>query len=185
MSGEAHEEPLAIDAEPHDPLAEACELVGRFMYHFGQIEDALDEGIRKLFGLQADPAKVITASMDFSRKMGIVQSALLMQAVDDDDKIIAKIRAPFKAAFQVNMDRQIVAHSPFSPFSDGVSFDRSIAREGLNRQDPKWTRAMFEQKFKTMQNVRIKLRDVIREITPYIPSMDFSDPRNSALIAVI
>lgn len=186
MTESAPPDPTASNADTPDPLATACELIGRFMYHFGQIEGALDEGIRKIFELEPDPAKVISATIDYSKKIGIVKSALILQASDSDRSELTKKGSVFSRAMTCNQWRLIVAHSPFVPHESGVKFDRSTTgAEGLNRVDPIWAQKDFTDKFDEMERVKTGLRELITKIAPYKPSLDFSDPRNSVFLGII
>jgi hypothetical protein len=36
---------MSKDRDEQDPLARACELVGRFLYHFGRVERKISETI--------------------------------------------------------------------------------------------------------------------------------------------
>lgn len=186
MTESAPSEPAVLEVSISDPLAAACELIGRFMYHFGQIEGALDEGIRKIFELQPDPAKIISATIDYSKKVGIVKSVLIIQASDPDRAELTKKGSVFSRAMNCNQSRLIVAHSPFVPHGNGVQFDRSTTgADGLNRIDPIWTLKDFKDKFEEMERVESGLKELITKIAPYNPSLDLSDARNSAYVALL
>jgi hypothetical protein len=53
--------------EQDDPLARACELVGRFLYHFGRVERKIDDAVTKLLGLNDKLTPVVTA-IDFAKE---------------------------------------------------------------------------------------------------------------------
>jgi hypothetical protein len=55
--------------QTRDPLSIACELVGRYQYHFSRIDDALNEGIAKVFDLNEGASSVLLANMDFMKKV--------------------------------------------------------------------------------------------------------------------
>jgi hypothetical protein len=50
-------------SETNDRLAHACELVGRFFYHFSRMELQLDTAIAKLFKLDPLYAPIVTANI--------------------------------------------------------------------------------------------------------------------------
>ena len=95
-----------------DPLARACELVGRYLYYFSRVEAQLDEAITKLFKLNPETAPIVTANIDFNKKRYIVHSAVNYQKsksgkpVENVDKTFGKIASE-------NDERQVVAHSAF------------------------------------------------------------------------
>ena len=167
---------------------DACSLVGRFMYHFAQIEAQLDRAIAKLFELNNDNALAITANIDFYRKLHVVKTITLRQmAAKNQTKLNTKsVERVFNRVGKVNSDRQIIAHSTFDAAgSDGVVFRRVVVKGTIDKSAPVWTRAMFADKFARMEELQEGLARIVRDVAPYAPSLDFSDPRNSMYIAVL
>jgi hypothetical protein len=164
-----------------DLLAGACELVGRFNYHFGHLEEKLNAAIAKLFKLDDASASILTANIDFVRKVYIVRSAVIAQNASPKEKWLTKeIHAAFSAVLDVNNDRQIVAHASFEPNgNDEVVFKRIVARKKLVPNQIVWTKEKFEQRFDQMRRLDRELEKILRHIQPYVPKLDFSDPRNS------
>jgi hypothetical protein len=97
--------------QPRDPLSIACELVGRYQYHFSRIDGALNEGIAKVFDLNEGASSVLLANMDFMKKVNIIRVMSSLQFTDDGSlgKLLDDI-----AAIN-NPDRQTVIHSTFEP----------------------------------------------------------------------
>ena len=62
----------------------ACQQVGEFLYHFSLLEQEMDEGIGKLLGIGAGVIDIVTANMDFSRKMRVLFSAEFAKAKRPD-----------------------------------------------------------------------------------------------------
>jgi hypothetical protein len=155
--------------------------VGRFNYYFGRLEERLNAAITKLFKLDEVSADILTANIDFAKKVNIVRSAAAAQNASRAEKWLTKeINEAFSGVLGKNMDRQIVAHSTFEAHSSGgVAFERLVAREKLVRNQIVWTEQQFEQHFERMQSLERKLESVLRHIEPYRPKLDFSDPRNS------
>src|ERR1700730_17465819 len=144
---------MTSDAPEADQVARTCELVGRFAYLFAQLEEQLNFAITKLFKLEAPTAEIITANIDFARKLNIVQSALNEQSAAPEPAALREtIKTLFGNLFAVNDERQVVAHSTFEPHPQGgVKFKRTIARGRLNRVDPHWTEAKFQKEFDRMK----------------------------------
>jgi len=174
-------------ANPDDPLIRACELVGRFNYHFGHLEETLNASIAKLFKLDGVSADILTANIDFSRKVSIVHSAVTAQNASPGEGWLTKeIKESFNEVMAINDSRLIVAHSPFEPRRDGgVAFYRIVARGQLKRHEIVWTVEQFEQLYERMQRLERELGNVLRHIEPYEPKLDFSDPRNSMYIPLL
>ena len=154
--------------EEPDPFTRACELVGRFLYYFSRVELQLDDAITKLFKLDANTAPIVTANIDFFKKLNIVQTAVNHQqrakpggllSVDTDET--------FKGIASVNNYRQVVAHSAFEPApTGGVKFKRTIAKGTLQHEDPHWTETDFETRFSSLQRLETDLRGIVGEIEP-------------------
>jgi hypothetical protein len=164
------------DADPQvDPIARACELVGRFAYHFSRLEEQLNSAIIRLFKLDETTADIITANIDFARKLNIVQSALNEQnASRERERVRKEIKKTFADISTVNMDRQIAAHSAFETHEmGGVQFKRTVARGHLNRMDPHWSEAKFQSEFEKMERLERALESLLRKIKPYVPTFHF------------
>jgi len=165
-----------------DPLSIACELVGQFQYHFARIEQALNVGITILFGLNDIASDIVCANLDFVRKVNIVRSQVIMQFKDKDEYVnkllgqISGINDP---------DRQTVIHSSFEPHEDGVKFTRLIAKKGLEHSPHIWPKKKFDDLCATMDSLARELEQIVKDLEPYKPSLDFSDPRNSQYLALL
>jgi hypothetical protein len=160
-----------------DPLTIACELVGRYQYHFARIDRALDAGLVKVLNLNEAAANVLIANIDFYKKTNIIKAVVQLQFVDKDgaiESLLNRIRG-------VNSpDRQTVIHSTFEPQgTNAVKFRRLVAKDTLDVQEPVWTDKEFSQKYSQLENLAVELERLIESLEPYTPSLDFSDGRNS------
>jgi hypothetical protein len=165
-----------------DPLSIACELVGRFQYHFARFEQALNTAITTLFGLNDIASDIICANLDFTRKLNIVRSQVIMQFNDKNEYVTGLLGQ----IFSINEPlRQTVIHSSFEPHGDGVKFTRLIAKKGLEPSTHVWDKKKFGNLCATMDRVAVELEQIVKDLEPYKPSLDFSDPRNSQYLAVI
>jgi hypothetical protein len=173
-------------SKQNDPLARACELVGRFLYSFSRLEAKLDAAIAKLLKLDNVSASIVAANLDFVRKLNIVQTAVQEQNASPGEKWLTnEIEQVFKRIRTINDSRQIMAHSPFGPSpGGGVVFDRTVAKGKLSVKQLDWDEAMFEKTLRRMENLERGLDSVLRHIRPYEPSLDFSDPLNSGYLAL-
>ena len=173
---------------PPQAYVRAYELVGEFLYHFSRLEEQLNMAIAQLFKLDEPAAQILTSSIDFAKKVSIVQAAVTEQNASPDQKWLQrKIKSTFKAVFAVNTERQVIAHSAFEPGSSGgVQFRRTTASGGLLKNvDPHWDEAKFAEDYQKMKKLEPDLAGVLRHIRPYVPAMDFTDPRNSGYIALL
>jgi hypothetical protein len=150
-----------------DPLAIACELVGRFLFHFSHVEGGIDAAIAKLFDLKEDAADIITANMDMNRKLNIVQSMVDLQSKPPEWRswatdLLNQIRGLNSPS------RQIVAHSTFEPFENGsVRFKRTTAKETLKRDAPVWSTKKFNDDFLKLEECATKLTQLVFDLSPY------------------
>jgi hypothetical protein len=178
---------MPMPAEADSPPARACELVGRFLYHFSRIETELNAAVAKLFKLDEASADILTANIDFARKLNIVRSAVHEQNASPHEKWLTnEIKETFVGVLAMNTERQIVAHSSFRSHPDGgVVFTRTMAREKLARSEVVWDEDKFAKFFKRMKELERGLDKVLRHIEPHVPKLDFSDPRNSGYLAIL
>lgn len=151
------------------------------------MEEQLNVAIAALFKLGEPAAEILTANLDFVRKVHIVQSAVNEQNASPDQAWLRKeIKDTFGTILGVNTERQVVAHSAFEPGGGGgVQFRRTVAKGQINRQDPFWDEAKFAREFETMKRLEASLANVLRHIQPYVATLDFSDPRNSIFIPLL
>ena len=96
-----------------DPLEAACSLVGRFQYHFGRVEQKIDQAVIKLLNLDEKAAPIVTGSIAFASKLNLVRTSAHQQAVNEKDKQFADDTC--NGVFKINNVRQIIIHSSFEP----------------------------------------------------------------------
>lgn len=94
-------------------LDRACAQVGRFMYHFANLENQIDAALAILFELKDNTAKMITGSVDFLKRFNLVRTATLFQISDPKER--ERVDEILRKVFKHNNARQIVAHSRFEP----------------------------------------------------------------------
>jgi hypothetical protein len=167
-----------------DPLSTACELVGRFQYHFSRLEASVNQGVAKVLNLDDVARDIVCSNLDFLKKINLIKAAIREQFVDKGE---AAIKALSKVAEINGQNRQTVIHSTFEPLGhDGVRFRRVLTKEGeLNREPKDWPNATFIGLFKRMEAIAAELDQVVANLKPYQPSLDFSDPRNSGYLPLI
>jgi hypothetical protein len=149
-----------------DSLDRACAQVGRFLYHFANLENQVDAGLVKLFELSSNTADMIKGSVDFLKRFNLVRTATLYQIRDQNDerKRVDKI---LKKVIAHNNDRQVAAHSRFEPAGDGVKFTRVVARDGtVTIPDETWSKHDFETKYGAMQELVQQLEQVVAQVKP-------------------
>lgn len=162
---------------PPDPLDRACSLVGRFLWHFGRLEEKVDQAIIKLLDLNETVAPVVTGGMDFARKLNLAVAAARKQAGNEEDEQFAA--DTWGRIMDINNDRTIVAHSSFAPASGGgVQFRRKVTKAGDVRvDDPLWTEIYFFERFARMTALEARLDKLIGFIKPGdLPPFDWYVP---------
>src|SRR5262245_63934496 len=108
---------MAKGSKPKDKLARACRLVGLFQYHFGRIEQKIDQGVIKLLDLDEKAGPIVTGSVDFAKKLNLLWAVANEQATDDQGRKI--VDQTCRAVFGINTTRQLVIHSSFEPAPTG------------------------------------------------------------------
>jgi hypothetical protein len=148
-----------------DPLETACSLVGRFQYHFGRVEQKIDQAVIKLLDLDEKAGHIVTGSVAFASKVNFVRTSAYQQAVNEKDKEFAEKTCD--DVFAVNNVRQIVIHSSFEPHDGGVQFRRTVARDGRVRVDDQvWNGEKFSEHYSTMRKLETDLDRLIELIKP-------------------
>jgi hypothetical protein len=151
-----------------DPLETACFLVGRFQYHFGRVEQKIDQAVIKLLDLDEKAGTIVTGSVAFASKVNFVRTSAYQQAVNDEDKKFAEKTCD--DVFTVNNVRQTVIHSSFEPHDGGVQFRRTVARDGRVRVDDQvWDDKEFSKHYSTMRKLEADLSKLIEPIKPIGP----------------
>jgi hypothetical protein len=136
--------------EQDNPLARACELVGRFLYHFGRVDRKIDEAVIKLLDLGEKLAPVVTA-IDFAKKLRLVKLSADTQITDPaENKNAHDICA---RVYTVNDDRTLIAHSDFDAApGGGVQFGKVTTKDGrVLEVGPLWLNAQFSASYEEMQ----------------------------------
>ena len=171
----------APSSKERDPLSIACELVGRFQYYFSRMERELDDGIAKVLQLNEGAAHIVCANLDFVKKINIIKSAVTLSFIDRDGSMIDLLN---KINGINQPHRQNLIHATFEPAAknNGVNFLRTTARDKLKRDLIEWERTKFEDYFSDMERYAADLENLIRDLKPYVPSLDFSDARNSTYL---
>jgi hypothetical protein len=164
----------------------ACQQVGEFLYHFSLLEREIDDGIGKLMGIGAGAVDIVTANIDFARKVNVLRSAEVFTA-DMPDKTRSKfLKDTFSAIMSLNEKRKIVAHCMFSPGKQSaVVFRRAVASSRLQVEDVEWSDPQFRSVFAEADKATADMRRIIEELVPYAPKLDFTDPRNSMYAALL
>jgi hypothetical protein len=151
-----------------DPLEAACSLVGRFQYHFGRVEQKIDQAVIKLLDLDEKAGTIVTGSVAFASKVNFVRTSAYQQTVNEKNKEFADKTC--NDVFTVNNVRQIVIHSSFEPHDGGVQFRRTVARDGRVRVDDQvWNGEKFSEHFSTMRKLETDLDKLIELIKPVEP----------------
>jgi hypothetical protein len=149
-----------------DPLEAACRLVGRFQYHFGRIEQKIDQGVIKLLDLDDKAGPIVTASVDFAKTLNLLWAVANQQATNDKGRRF--VQRTFKAVLAVNTDRQLVIHSSFEPTPNGdVQFNRTVAKDGRVRVDDQvWGEKEFNDQYTEMKRLVADLDKLVDVIKP-------------------
>ena len=158
-----------------DQLEAACSLVGRFQYHFGRVEQKIDQAVIKLLDLDEKAGPVVTGSVAFASKVNFVRTSAYQQAVNDGDKKFAEKTCD--DVFKINDVRQTVIHSSFEPHDGSVQFRRTVARDGRVRVDDQvWNDSKFSEHYSTMKKLEADLDKLIGLIKPVKAPFDWYVP---------
>lgn len=162
-------------------LEKAMEEVGRFLYHFAQLESELDVVLAKLLEITDAARPIIAASIDFTQKTKVVEKLVALQLGDKNED-----RALFNCIRKTNEDWRVVfAHSGFEPTkSGGLRFLRT-SRSSLVQTSKEISHAELAEQVQSMDQCTASLRAMTEKVVVYQPSLDFSDPRNSGYLVLL
>ena len=162
----------------------AFALVGEFQFHFANMEGALNSCVAKVLGIDGTTAAVVTSTLDFAKKIAFVLAAIDANFSRSNWEAARKLLSRVRG--ENDPHRQNIIHSRFVPTSDdSVTFFRTTARDKLEQKIFTWTAADFREHFNRMARLGDELKDLESQLEAYVPSMDFSDPRNSNFIATL
>jgi hypothetical protein len=148
-----------------DPLDRACSLVGRFLYHFGRLEQKIDQAVIKLLDLDEKAAPIV-AMIDFARKLERVRRSACEQVKNEKDEKFAEDTC--NNIHKANRYRVTIAHSSFEVASGGgVQFRKIFNKDGIVRPvDPPWTETDFANRYTEMSALETELNELIELIKP-------------------
>ncbi|MET3969070.1 hypothetical protein [Bradyrhizobium sp. S3.9.1] len=162
----------------------AFALVGEFQFHFANMEGALNSCVAKVLGIGGTTAAVVTGTLDFAKKVALVLAAIDANFSRDNHETARKLLN--KVRGENDPHRQNIIHSRFLATGHSeVTFFRTTARDKLEQKIFTWTPDDFHQHFSRMASLANELAALEEQLEPYVPSLDFSDPRNSGFVAML
>lgn len=169
------------------PLDEtkAHRFAGKFLQAFALMEQALDNGIRKLLDLNRDQADIVCSSIPFGRKVDAFFSAEGVAASLPDIKRMKHLRKTRGAIFELNTKRVMFAHNPFFSTEKGIVFRRVVTDTKLQVLTVPLEWEDIEALCSEAYELARRLDELMVTMKPYVPSLDFSDPRNSGYAALM
>lgn len=180
---------MAVDVEERQ-LMEGYAFVGQFFHAFAQLEQRLDAALANVLKLD-DAARLIVAdNMPIQGKVNALRSIIVANFSDANGKQLAKKDAKLdvlKRVMAVNQSTRVkLAHKPFE-VSGGkiVFFDASTKSGELKHTNLEIAKADFASKLSELRRIADDLGDLVEGLTLFEPSLDFSDSRNSGLIALL
>lgn len=170
---------------PVDGESEAHRLVGAFLQSFALVEQALDAGIGKLLSLERGKNAIICSSIPFAKKLGVFFSAEGLLAAIPSKEREKKLRKTRAAIHDLNQKRIMFVHSTFLyHVSGGVSFRRVVADGKLKVDIVNLNKEDIEVLCEEAGRLVSEIDSLVSEMKPYVPSLDFSDPRNSGYLSL-
>jgi hypothetical protein len=144
-------------------LDRACAQVGLFMHYFANLEDQIDDALAKLLELKPDTANWVHYNMAFSKRFSFVFNVTLDQITDPTDR--KGVEEILQKVGPCNTDRNLLAHSRFEPFKDGVKF-MPVKKGQKSTAIPPWSNQDFETKCANMKGLVKQLKDVVAKVKP-------------------
>jgi hypothetical protein len=174
---------MSDNSDKQDPLARACALVGRFLYHFARVEQKIDQAVIKLLSLDEKTAPIV-ASIDFVKKLDDLVRASAYKELKDARNEREFAKEVCNRVHDVNRHRRIIAHASFEPApGGGVRFSRPVTEKGSVRPvtEP-WTHENFATLYAEMTALEADLDRLIQLIKPAeVPNFGWYVPQSNMM----
>ncbi|HTN41580.1 MAG TPA: hypothetical protein VLZ84_10545 [Asticcacaulis sp.] len=104
-----------------------------------------------------------------------------------DKKRGALLKKTFSSIKELNRIRVIFAHSHFDISNNNSSlvFKRVTAKEQLKVEDVEYSLTKMNAIYAEIELIKSEIHQIIENMIPYKPSLDFKDPRNSMYIPLL
>jgi hypothetical protein len=166
---------MSNNSDEQDVLARACELVGRFLYHFGLVERKIDEAVIKLLDLSEKLAPVVTA-IDFARKLRLVKLSADTQITDPAEK---EKRMTSAEGCTRSMMTERLLPTPTSTLlqMEVCSLASLWTKEGrVLPLGPLWRDTQFDASYNRMRALEAELDQLIKLLKPSEPAVNWFIP---------
>lgn len=140
--------------------------VGQFMFHFAGMEFNLNLILRSLLNLGMLEASIITSNIDVRTKVYIVQTAVNMRPIKDDE-LLAKAKADLKSVVKMAEKRNILAHNHFSAEADGIDFYYVKAKGNLALPDEKWSYDTIDEYIREMARLTFAIQELSAKLVKH------------------
>lgn len=146
----------------------AYRLVGRFMFHWALLENSLNDGIEKLFGMDSLEATIVTANIQFRSKIHVLKAFIDLKC--DTNKWRELALTDLERIGTVNDQwRNTIAHVAFGPSEGGVKFLKIRARGKLNFVSPVWTETDFDNMRTEIIALTQRVDEIVKALIPKKP----------------
>ena len=163
----------------------AQKLVGKFLQNFALMEQALDMGIGTLLGLTRRTSDIVCSNIPFTKNVNIFFSAKGLFAAIPDGKREKNLKAVRSEIMELNQMRVMFAHNLFQSHEGGISFRRVVADNKLKVSTEFLTGKQVTEFCHRASNLVVRIDNLVNEMVPYTPTLDFSDARNSGYVVFI
>ena len=146
-------------------IVKACELVGRFFYHWSQLEFTINRAIWKLFDVAALEGLIITSNLQLRDRLHIVNTALQFKGRSQDEVWKRRVRKTINRIGRLGGNRNFLAHTMFSATTTGhVDFFHVEARGSLNLPDTLWHPKQFQCQYDLIQKADVDLEQLTKSL---------------------
>src|ERR1700733_9074154 len=146
-------------------IVKACELVGRFFYHWSQLEFTINRAIWKLFDVAALEGLIITSNLQLRDRLHIVNTALQFKGRSQDEVWKRRVRKTINRIGRLGGNRNFLAHTMFSATTTGhVDFFHVEARGSLNLPDTLWHPKQLQCQYDLIQKADVDLEQLTKSL---------------------
>jgi len=151
-----------VDYSPEDDAA-ACLLVGRFIHHWGFLENALNRSISEFLGSERLISLIVLANIQARDKINALKTLLNTFGPTDDAR--TKSAAIMSKIGNLNGDRNLIAHTMFWAAKEkgAVEFAVTKAKGRLNLPRTVWRETDFEQRISLMSRAMVEIEPLVKQ----------------------
>jgi hypothetical protein len=127
------------------------EQVGRYMYCFGQLEQALGDLLHRSLGLSKRRARLLLPRVMYSAKLDLIEA--IIPTLKEPESWKSRANEMVKDCRKFIDERNMFCHGAFSREASGTIRFEYISMKGKEPAVPRWSDARFDTQCKDLERL--------------------------------